>query len=163
MPSTQYWSCYRARERKIRVAAWHWKPHLLPERAESEVLNSTCLVSVLNHRCAELTRLQLNCTLTNTLSPPSLHLSTLSLALSLTHTALDFLNRECLVTDNSYNIFLMRHLPGCRAANSLVDSAKQPDSLQPSGGRGHIQRARGGEGPILEISTCQIAIQIIKR
>ena len=69
----------------------------------------------------------------------------LSLSLSLTHTALDFLNRECLVTDNSYNIFLMRHLPGCRAANSLVDSAEQPDTLQPSGGRGHIRRAREGE------------------
>lgn len=35
------------------------------------------------------------------------------------------LNRERWVTDNSSKIFLMRHLPGCRTVNSLVDSAEQ--------------------------------------
>lgn len=55
------------------------------------------------------------------------------------------LNRERWVTDNSSKIFLMRHLPGCRTVNSLVDSAEQLDSLQLSRGCGHIQSNTGSE------------------
>lgn len=40
----------------------------------------------------------------------------------------------------------MRHLPGCRAVNSLVYSVEQLDSLLLSRGHGHIQRQRKVRG-----------------
>lgn len=57
----------------------------------------------------------------------------------------------------------MRHLPGCRTVNSLVDSAEQLDSLQLSRGCGHIQSNTGSEKIHGFFFTCQIVIDVIKQ